>query len=257
MKRFLDVAGAVAWRSIKHFFSNPAFLVPALVFPIFFLAAFAGGLSSVDDVPAFDYAPGYTTFQFVFVLLQASAFGGVFTGFAIAADFESRFSRRLMLAAPNRLGILAGYLAAAIVRTLIVAVIVSAVALLGGMRIDGGVVDMFGVLVLALLVTAVGGLFGAGVAMRARTIQAAPAMQLPIFAVLFLAPVYVPRELLQDWIRTAAGLNPFTPIVEAGRAFLAGPEADTMLAFGLGAAMVLLLGVFAIRGLRRAEAAGS
>ena len=60
-------------------------------------------------MPGFDFPSGYTAFQFVFVLLQASAFGGVFTGFGIAADFEYGFARRLMLAAPNRLGILAGY----------------------------------------------------------------------------------------------------------------------------------------------------
>ncbi len=60
------------------------------------------------NTPGFDFPSGYTAFQFVFVLLQASAFGGVFTGFSIARDFESGFGRRLMLAAPNRLAILAG-----------------------------------------------------------------------------------------------------------------------------------------------------
>ena len=79
------------------------------MFPLFFFAAFAGGLSSVSNVPGFDFPENYTTFQFVFVLIQASAFGGVFTGFAIARDFESGFGRRMMLAAPNRRAILAGY----------------------------------------------------------------------------------------------------------------------------------------------------
>ncbi len=109
MSRFRDVTGAVAWRTIHLFVSNPAFLLPSLIFPLFFFVAFAGGLSNVGNVPGFDYSSGYTAWQFVFVLLQASAFGGVFTGFSIAADFESGFTRRLMLAAPNRLGILAGY----------------------------------------------------------------------------------------------------------------------------------------------------
>ena len=43
-------------------------------------------------MPGFDFPSGYTAFQFVFVLLQASAFGGVFTGFGIAADFENGFA---------------------------------------------------------------------------------------------------------------------------------------------------------------------
>ena len=99
--RFRGVALAVAWRSIHNFVTNPALLLPALMFPLFFFGAFAGGLSRVDQSPGFDYANGYTAFEFGFVLIQASAFGGVFTGFAIARDFESGFGRRMMLAAPS------------------------------------------------------------------------------------------------------------------------------------------------------------
>jgi ABC-2 type transport system permease protein len=87
MSRFLDVTRAVAWRTIHNFLFNPAFFFPSIIFPLFFFTAFAGGLSNVGNVPGFDFPAGYTAFQFVFVLLQASAFGGVFTGFGIAADF--------------------------------------------------------------------------------------------------------------------------------------------------------------------------
>jgi ABC-2 type transport system permease protein len=101
VRRFAD--------STRRFLTNPQLLLPTLIFPLFFFTAFAGGLSNIGNVPGFDFPSGYTAFQFVFVLLQASAFGGVFTGFGIASDFESGFARRLLLAAPNRLGILAGY----------------------------------------------------------------------------------------------------------------------------------------------------
>ncbi len=66
------------------------------------------------NVPGFDFPSGYTAFQFVFVLLQSAAFGGVFTGFAIARDFETGFGRRYMLAAGHRSGIVAGYALAAL-----------------------------------------------------------------------------------------------------------------------------------------------
>ena len=98
------------------------------IFPLFFFAAFAGGLSRVQNVPGFDYPNGYTTFQFGFVLLQASAFGGVFTGFAIARDFESGFSRRVMLATPNRSAIIVGYAIAAMVRAAIIVALLFVVA---------------------------------------------------------------------------------------------------------------------------------
>jgi ABC-2 type transport system permease protein len=98
---FWSVALAVAWRVLHNVFTTPSLLLPGLIFPLFFFTAFAGGLSRVDNIPGFDFPPGYTAFQFVFVLLQSAAFGGVFTGFGVARDFEYGFARRLMLAAPR------------------------------------------------------------------------------------------------------------------------------------------------------------
>jgi len=104
-----SVALAVAWRSLHRLFTTPSILLPSLVFPLVFFAAFAGGLSQVSRLPGFNFPSGYTAFQFVFVLLQSAAFGGVFTGFSIARDFETGFARRLLLAAPNRTGIVVGF----------------------------------------------------------------------------------------------------------------------------------------------------
>ena len=253
MSRFLGVTGAVARRALHHFFKNPAFLIPSLLFPTFFFAAFAGGLSSVGDIPGFDYPAGYTAFQFGFVLLQASAFGGVFTGFAIAADFESGFARRMMLAAPNRLAILAGYAAAALVRTFVTGAYIFLLALLTGMDFRGGAGEIAGLVILALCVSAVGVLFAGGIALRMRTIQAGPLMQLPLFITLFLAPVYVPQDLLEGWVRTAARINPFSDILEACRDLLAGLEVDVAgVGLVLGAGL-LLLAVWAATGMRNAE----
>jgi ABC-2 type transport system permease protein len=256
VKRFRDVAAAVAWRNIHRFLTNPQLLLPSLIFPLFFFTAFAGGLSNIGNVPGFDFPSGYTAFQFVFVLLQASAFGGVFTGFGIAADFENGFARRLMLAAPNRLGILAGYTLAAMTRAAIVAVMLFAVALATGMRVDGGGVDLFGLVVLAALVNLTAAMWAAGIAMRLRTIQAGPVMQMPVFIVLFLAPVYVPLNLLGGWVKAVAKVNPFTALVEGGRDLISGSAFHGVLVYGVGIALALLMLAWGVSGLRRAEAAG-
>jgi ABC-2 type transport system permease protein len=256
MKRFRDVSGAVAWRTIHRFITNPQFLVPSLVFPLFFFVAFAGGLSSVGDVPGFTFPAGYTAFQFVFVMLQASAFGGVFTGFSIAGDFESGFGRRMMLAAPNRLGILAGYALAGLVRALIVDSLLFAVALATGMQILGDGVHLFGLIVLALLVNFTAAMWAAGVAMRLRTIQAGPAIQMPVFIVLFLAPVYVPLGLLHGWVKAVAKVNPFTALVEGGRDLISGQGVNLLLVYGVAVLLLIAFTVWGITGLRRAEAAG-
>ena len=71
------VALAVAWRNLHNYFTTPSLFLPGLAFPLLFFVAFAGGLSSVSRVPGFDYPPGYTAFQYVFVLLQSASFGEI------------------------------------------------------------------------------------------------------------------------------------------------------------------------------------
>ena len=254
--RTLFVARGVAWRTLHNAFSNPSLLIPGIAFPLFFFVAFAGGLSRVEDVRGFDYGAGYTAFQFVFVLLQSAAFGGVFTGLGIARDFESGFARRLLLAAPNRSGIVAGYAAAALGRWIVTATVLTAVALVAGMQVGGGGVDLFGLYALASVVNVAGVLWAAGVAMRLRTMQAGPLMQMPVFLVLFFAPVYVPLSLLDGWIRAIATLNPLTRVLEAGRSLLEGSPVDVGFAFAMALALALALSLWALRGLRSAERAG-
>src|SRR5262249_21180170 len=152
MKAFVSVARGVAWRSIHNTLVNPAILVPSIVFPLFFLVAFAGGLSRIADIPNFDYKPGYTAFQFVFVFLQSAAFGGVFTGFAIARDFDSGFARRLLLSAPRRSGIIAGYAIGALLRWTVTGTVVTVAAVIAGMNVYGSGIDVFGLVGLGVIV---------------------------------------------------------------------------------------------------------
>jgi ABC-2 type transport system permease protein len=247
------VAGAVAWRSMHTYLRRPDLIVPSLVFPLVFLASFAGGLSALGSVPGFDFPAGYTAFQFVFVLCQSALFSGLFTGFTVAFDFESGFARRLMLAADNRRGIVLGYAVVALLRAIITLTVVSSVALLAGMRITGDGVDVFGLYALALLLVLVGYGWAAGVAFRFRSIQAGPLMQTPVFLILFLAPVYVPLSLLKGWIHAVASVNPATAFLGAGRGLISGAHEHTALAFACALALMGAFTVWTLSGLRSAE----
>ena len=253
--RYLAVVRTVAWRNLHSVVRSPALILPPLVFPLCFYMAFAGGLSTVGDLPGFGYYD-YNAFQFVFVLLQSAAFGGVFVGFSIGADFDSGFTRRLLLAAHDRSAVIAGYGVAAVIRTVFVWAMVFAIALATGLEVNGGGVDLFGLVGLGLIVNVAAFLFAAGVMTRMRTLQAAPAMQLPVFFILMTSPVYVPRNLLQGWIETVSQVNPATPIIEAGRGLMAGDPFHVALAFAAAGGLTIALSVFARRGLRKAEAAG-
>jgi ABC-2 type transport system permease protein len=252
----LPVAQGVAWRTIKNVVTTPSILLPSLLFPLFMFTAFAGGLSQVQELPGFDFENVYTAFQYVFVQLHTAANGGDFTGFGIARDFEGGFARRLLLASPRRSGIVLGYALAAFLRWAIVALAVTAVALVAGMEVSGDPVELVGMYSLALLVNVCGFMWSAGIAMRFRSIQAGPLMQMPVFLLLFFAPVYVPLDLLTGAMHAVAVLNPITYVLEAGRSLISGQPEEIALAFLLAAALAGALSLWAFRGLRRAEAAG-
>ena len=195
VRRFVFVARAVAWRSVHNTLVSPAILLPSIIFPLFFLAAFAGGLSRIADVPNFDYPPGYTAFQFVFVFLQSAAFGGVFTGFADRArlrlglraaaaaeraaaqrDHRRLRRRRARALAAHRHG-------------------------RDGRRADRrderrrrAAANWSGCSGSGSLMNLVAALWACGVAMFLRTEQAGALIQMPVFVLLFLAPVYVPLD---------------------------------------------------------------
>jgi ABC-2 type transport system permease protein len=256
MRRYFSVAGGLARRLIDMFVSNPALFLPPLLMPIFFFTAFAGGLSAIHNAPGFDYPAGYTAFEYGFVLLQAAAFGGVFTGFSIAADFQFGFGRRLLLATPHRSALILGYAIVAFVRAAVTLTIVTAIALLAGMEVLGDGGELAAMFLLAAVVNVAGTLFAAGIALRFRSLQATPLMMVPVFLLLFLAPVYVPRDLLSGWVGAVSDYDPITHVMEAGRELLAGQPADLAAALAIALGLVALLAIFALRGLRKAEAAG-
>jgi ABC-2 type transport system permease protein len=211
--------------------------------------------SQVQELPGFDFEDGYTAFQFVFVLLQSGAFGGVFTGFGVARDFEGGFARRLLLASPNRSGIVLRYAIAAFLRWAIVASLITVIALVAGMQVSGDPGELVSMYSLAFLVNVCGFMWSAGIAMGCRSIQAGPLMQMPVFLLLFFARVRPPRPPLgcdarrcgpqPDHVRARGGTQPHLRRAGGGRARLRPCPA-------LAAALV----VWAFRGLRRAEAAG-
>src|SRR5207245_5199261 len=135
----------------------------------------------------------------------------------VARDFDSGFARRLLLSAPRRGGIIVGYIVGALLRWVLTGTIVTIAALIAGMNVYGTGGQLTGLLALGVAMNLTAALWACGLAMFLRTEQAGALIQMPVFVLLFLAPVYVPLSLLTGWIHTIANLNPVTPVLEAGR----------------------------------------
>jgi ABC-2 type transport system permease protein len=133
---------------------------------------------------------------------------------------------------------------------------VTVAALIAGMSVEGNALELLGLFGLGVLVNFVAALWGCGVAMFLRTEQAGSLIQMPVFVILFLAPVYVPLKLLSGWIHAVARYNPATVALEAARGLIAGSPVKLLLAFVLLLVGSALMAVWARRGLASAERAG-
>ena len=257
LRSSVSVALGIAWRTLHTVFTTPSLLIPSLLFPLFFFTAFAGGLAQVSHLPGFEFPSGYTAFQFVFVLFQSAAFQGVFIGFTVARDFEYGFARRLFIAAPHRSAVVAGYALASLGRWALTITVLTVIALVAHMQVGGDGIDLIALYALGLTLNMAALLWAAGVALRFRALSAGPIMQLPVFLILFFAPVYVPLSLLSGWLHGVAVVNPVTRLLEAGRGLLDGHPTEVGLAFAAAFGLVLVFAVWALRGVRDAERAGA
>jgi len=231
---------------------NPAGTLSQMAIPLFFFAAFTGALSVVGSTPGFQYYD-FTACEIVFVLFQGAMFAGVFTGIEIAFDYGSGVANRLMLSTPRRAAIIAGYVIVSLVRALLAIAVIWAIALAVGMPVRGGALEIVGLIVLALLLNLSTTLWGAGIALRFRTVESGALITIPTFMVMFVSPVFVTRDRLSGLLKSAAGVNPFTPPLEAGRGLLADKPFHTLLAFAVATGLIIVFFVWAVRGMRKAE----
>jgi ABC-2 type transport system permease protein len=253
---FLSVTRYVAWRNMKGTMRQPVLILPTLLLPLLFLISFVGALSSVTELKGFPDV-NYTGFQYVYALLQAVAFAGAVAGTAMIDDFESGFMNRLMVASRGRGAIVAGFVVAMFMRAVIAVAVLTGMAFILGMSLEGSPIDIAGLFALAVLLNLTASFWSAGVAMHVRTVNAAPGAILPIFLLLFLTPVFLPLDLLSGWLHTVARWNPFTQPIEAGRTLIAGDPSGIALAFAVTGGMAVLGGLWALWGVRRAEHAGT
>lgn len=249
---FVSVLLAVAARRLRLFATNRAISIPYFAMPLLFLAFGGGGLHNLGAAPAFDFPAGYTTFYFVYVLLQGAAFAGTGTGAAIAADFESGFARRFLLVAPHRISIVAGYILSAAILSLFLMLFLTLVGLGVGVKLDGSLSELAGLYALAILLTIISALWTAGFALRVRLSRAQTSATMPIFLTLMLSPAFVPRPLLSSWMRFAADHNPYTAILEAARGLISGRPDETAFGFIVAAGVAVVFLAWAMTGLRQA-----
>jgi len=249
--RVISVSLGLAGRNLLLVRRVPSVFIPSLVMPLFILIATAGAFHGIGALPQF-VGESYLAFTIPMAAVMGAGFAGINSGMTLARDLEGGFFDRLQSSPAPRLALVLGPMLAAQARSLVTTVVVLLAGMVGGVM-PPGIAPTLVIFAFALLFAAAASFWAIGVALRTRTIQAAPIMQLAVFVSVFMSVAYVPQDALTGWLATIARYNPVTYILDAARsAELTGTViwSETWPGLVAAAALVILLGAFAMVPLR-------
>ena len=242
---------ALMRRGLNEILRVPGGAIPGIVAPTIFMLGLAAVFGEAANLRGFQ-AEDFLTFVVPVGLLQGAGFTGAATGVNLARDIERGWFDRLLLAPTPRPVLLAGLVASASLRALLPATFLVLVALAVGVGFPG-VPDLLLATVLIMGLAAVMACWGVVIALRFRTQQAAPLMQVANFVLVLFTTAYAPEALLSDWLRTIATVNPVTYVLEGVRQGFVGDVtwAATWPALAALAGLLAALGALALRGMGR------
>ncbi len=248
----LNIAGGIAARSLKLIPRIPSTFVPSVVMPVFLTIAFAGAFSGLVLLPGFP-ADEILDWFIPMTAVQGSAFAGITTGMGVARDLESGFYDRLLSSPAPRGALLAGPLVASVLRAFIPTTLMLSIAVITGAHFYGGLLGALTLVAACLGFSLVAGSWALLLALRFKTQQAAPLMQMGVLLTVFLSTAQMPLELLTGWLQTVARFNPVTYVFQLARQGFLGEVtwAHTWPGLVAIAGMAAVLIGFAWRAMRR------
>ena len=242
----------VTWRNLVTIFRTPVALVPPLVISIFFLVIYESTLGK-----AANFIPNLSGNSYLGFILPLSIVSSSLSGSGIAAqnmvrDIESGYFDKLLLTPVSRAALLLGPILAGAVILGIQATVVIVFALLLGLESATGFAGLAAVVGLSILLGTGFAGFTVSAALGSGSAAATQGASFLFFPLTFLTASFVPLELLDGWLQTAAKINPITYVLEAMRGLLNTGWDSAALSQGIAACLILgvamyTLAVFALR----------
>ena len=250
---------ALAWRSIVTTIRLPQAWFPALFFPLVLMAIFTASFGGAPGtIPGFPPVRSFLDFAVSGAIIQGVLIGGTSAGAAFATDIEGGFFDRLVASPTSRTSILTGRLGASIALGVGQALLFIAIAAIFGARIDGGLIGIIVVVVIATLFAAAVGGLGIFLALRTGSGEAVQGMFPLFFALLFFSSAFFPLDTMVGWYHDVAALNPITYLVESMRLEIIGGATIWTALAGIGIALglaVITVGASALALRRRLRVA--
>ena len=218
---------AIATRALRSIPRDPEFMFPVLFMPVFFYAVNVGALQDfAERIPGLDYK----AFQLPVAIIFAVT--GVTRAITVATDIQSGYFDRLSLTPVNRLAMLLGLMVADMTVVIALTVPVLIMGYVVGVRFETG---PLGVLLFVLLGGAWGLVFTGfpyAIALKTGNPAAVNTSWLMFMPLMFMTPLFVPRDVMTGWLANVATYNPATYLIEGLRSLISVGWEPAVLAKG-------------------------
>lgn len=209
--------------------------------PILWLLVFGEVLSRVRGIPL---PPNLTYIEFLTpgILAQSVLFVAIFYGIAVIWERDLGIVHKFLASPTPRSALVLGKALSAGVRGLSQALIIYLLAVLLGVHLRWGILEIFGVLVLVILGAAVFSTLSLVIACLVRTRERFMGIgQLLTMPLFFASNALYPISLMPTWLQAISGGNPLTYLVDALRTLmLPGYSAEFPMWLDFGAPLLMM-----------------
>ncbi|HJR44800.1 MAG TPA: ABC transporter permease [Actinomycetota bacterium] len=208
---------ALSRRSITNTIRQPIAILPAFMFPLIFLALNSAALAESIRLPGFPPVDSFLQFMITTTIIQGGLFGAIAAGSDMARDIEGGFFDRLVATPVSRTSILVGRVAGATLLAFVQALVFFTIALPFGLEVEGGALGVLGVALISSTAGAGMGALSVAIGLKSGSTEVVQGSFPLIFVSFFLSSAFFPRELMEGWFKTAAGINPLSHMIESAR----------------------------------------
>lgn len=249
----LEIVLAVARRTWVKTLRRPVVLSFSFVQPLMWMLFFGFlferyALEDTSELAYLDFlAPGVCTMTVLFGASQS--------GISWIRDLQSGFLPRMLQTPASRHPVLAGKLLADVLRLMLQALVVLALATLLGARLDPALGALPGALLCLLLFAWAFASLSCAIALKTRAQEAmAVFVHVVNMPLLFTSTALVPDKQMPSWLASLSSYNPLTLTVDAWRGALLharSPEPSVMAWLGFLALALYAVAAQAMKGAAR------
>ena len=222
-------------RNVKHILRNPVMIFNAAVMPVVLMLLLVYVFGN-----AFNVGEHYVEYATPGLIVLAICYGLAGTAVSVSTDMTKGIINRFKVMNVSRGAVLTGHVVATMLISSIAIAVIIGMAFALGFRSPATTLDWLGAIGIAAAAAFAAAWLTVALGMAAKTPESAGMTVVPLLLLPFVSSAVVPAAKMGEGIRQFAQYQPFTPIIESLRGFLAGapsgqyPQLNDLRRAGIG-----------------------